>query len=224
MARSLRAGSLRHRIEIQYPSYAQDQYGAMTPEWKIFATVWAAIEPVSAREFVSAMAEQAKVDARIVIRHLANLTADMLIVHGDQVYDIKGILPDMDSGQKYITMPVSFGIRIDEDDENFGGLLLADGFSYLLQSDHRSHIARPEEFPDSLKLADGFFLLQADNQSHVVLAPEQANVLLLADGSYLLFADAYSKLELQEIENGYLFLAGSDAVLKLSDQSKLMRA
>lgn len=109
------AGRLRHRVTIQYPADARDSFGAPEIDWETFAVVWAAIEPLSAREFVSAQAEQSKVVGRITIRKLAGIDADMRIEHNGEIYNIEGILTDKDSGLEYITIPVSKGVRYQDE-------------------------------------------------------------------------------------------------------------
>lgn len=107
-------GNLRHRVVIQQPVETQDaNTGAVNVSWSTFATVWASIEPLSAREFVAAQAEASKVTARIKIRYRTGVTAKMRIYHAykDLYYNIEGILSDKDSGIEYITMPVSEGLR-----------------------------------------------------------------------------------------------------------------
>jgi SPP1 family predicted phage head-tail adaptor len=109
---TLQSGKLRHRITVQNPVYTQDsQTGAMTPAWQTFKEVWAAIEPLSARDFVAAQAQQSKVVARITIRYLPGITAAMRILHGSNIYVIEGILADKDSGLEYMTLPVSLGVK-----------------------------------------------------------------------------------------------------------------
>ena len=89
----MRAGQLRHRVDIQSRQEAQDPVtGEMVPgPWM---TIWekcpAAIEPVSTREFVNAKATQSEFTARIVIRYRAGVVNSMRILHGDVVYSIKG--------------------------------------------------------------------------------------------------------------------------------------
>lgn len=80
------------------------------PSWSDIATVWAAIEPLSAREFIAASATQSQIDARIVIRYRAGLTPDMRIIHGAKIYNPHGFLADAESGLEYLTIPVSTGV------------------------------------------------------------------------------------------------------------------
>jgi SPP1 family predicted phage head-tail adaptor len=101
-------GKLRHRITLQSLVPTQDAAtGAITSTWVDFATVWASVEPLSAREFIAASATQSKVVARIVIRYLAAVKPSMRAVHGAHSYNIEGVLADRDSGIEYLTLPVS---------------------------------------------------------------------------------------------------------------------
>ena len=99
-------GKLRHRITIQRKEQTQNpNTGAMTTTWVTEATVWAALEPLSAREFVAAQAVQSNVSVRITVRHRPGITAAMRILHEGKVYGITGVLADKDSGREYLTLP-----------------------------------------------------------------------------------------------------------------------
>jgi len=108
----MEAGRLRHRINIERRVNSQDpDTGAITPVWAAFARdVPAAIEPLSAREFLAGQAMQSEVTTRIVIRHRSGLDASMRIKHGKQVYVPAGFLADKDSGVEYVTIPCSLGV------------------------------------------------------------------------------------------------------------------
>ncbi|GAB3282599.1 phage head closure protein [Larkinella harenae] len=109
----LAAGRLRHRITIQRPVYEQDlNTGAMNPViWQEVAKVYAAIEPLSTRDFIAAQAEQSKIIARIIIRYREGITADMRALHNGKIYVFSAPLADKDSGLEYLTIPVSEGVR-----------------------------------------------------------------------------------------------------------------
>lgn len=124
---SFEAGRFRHRVRIEQKVklldsngdvYQDPETGETRDEWVEVATVWAAIEPLSAREFVQSQTMESKVSARIVIRHRDDVNAAMRLVHvrtgrPDVIYNPQGILPDADSGLEYITMPCSTGISAD---------------------------------------------------------------------------------------------------------------
>jgi len=108
---SLEAGRLRHRVSIERIARTQDPVtGAIAETWTEIAKVWAAVEPLSAREFVQSAAGQAEVTARITIRTRDILATDR-IIHRGTVYNIRGVLADKDSGLEYITLPVAAGVN-----------------------------------------------------------------------------------------------------------------
>lgn len=109
----MRAGKLRHRIRIERPGYTQDPItGEIRHEWELVADkVPAAIEPLSAREFIAAQAAQSEVTARIVIRRRDDIDATMRIIHRGRIYNIHGVLPDPKSGLEYLTLPCSEGVN-----------------------------------------------------------------------------------------------------------------
>ena len=121
---SLEAGRLRHRVRIEQLESLLDSNGdvlqdpvtgAISRDWVEVATVWAAIEPLSAREFIQSQATQSQITARMVIRFLDGLNAAMRLVHvrrdmADVIYNPHGFLADKESGLEYLTIPVSTGV------------------------------------------------------------------------------------------------------------------
>jgi SPP1 family predicted phage head-tail adaptor len=114
---ALAAGKLRHRIEIQRPVHSQNpETGADSVTWSTVpgcASVPAAINPLSGREFMAAQAQQSEIVARIVIRAREGLNATMRALHRGKVYQFAGPpLADVDSGLEYFTIPVSEGVIV----------------------------------------------------------------------------------------------------------------
>lgn len=111
----IKAGRLRHRVIIQKKQSTQDlNNGAEIVEWVDVATVWAAIEPLSAREFISAQAIQSLITTKIIMRRRKDIDASMRLYHEStsQTYDIHGELQDKDSGLEYMTLPCSTGVKV----------------------------------------------------------------------------------------------------------------
>lgn len=121
---SIEAGRLRHRIRIESLENLVDTNGETIQDpdtgevaraWVEVATVWAAIEPLSAREFIASQATQSQITARVVIRFREGLSAAMRLVHvrrnmADVIYNPHGFLADKESGLEYMTIPVSAGV------------------------------------------------------------------------------------------------------------------
>lgn len=110
----MRAGDLRHPIEIQQLTAVRDpssgEFGE--PAWQLFANTWASVEPLSAKDLIAAQAAQSEANARIVIRYRTDILPTMRIIHRGQVYSIEGPpLEDAKSGLEYLTILVSKGVR-----------------------------------------------------------------------------------------------------------------
>lgn len=88
----MRAGELRHRVTIQQKTFSRDSYGGETITWTDVATVWAAVEPISGREYFTAQQTQAEVTTRIRIRHRAGITPVMRVLWGTRLYDIISVI------------------------------------------------------------------------------------------------------------------------------------
>ena len=108
---TIEAGKLRHRVQIQRQVVAQNSSGDVTVTWATLATVWASIEPLSAREFVQSASDQNKIVARVTVRYRSGIEPSMRVAHGQKLYNITGVLADKDSGLEYLTLPVSAGVN-----------------------------------------------------------------------------------------------------------------
>lgn len=85
----MKAGDLRHRITVQYPVEAQDSAGQPIATWKDLFTCWAAIEPISGREFT--MTQQTGTEAQIRIRIRARpvkLSGKMRVLFGTRIFEL----------------------------------------------------------------------------------------------------------------------------------------
>lgn len=110
----MKAGDLRHPIEIQHLTAVRDpgtgEFG--DPAWSKFSDTWASVEPLSAKDLIAAQAAQSEATARMVIRYRPDILPTMRIVHRGQVYSIEGPpLEDDKSGQEYLTILVSKGVK-----------------------------------------------------------------------------------------------------------------
>ena len=93
---SMRIGRLRHRIVIQQPpdvnQAPQDEYGAETPAWTTFATVWASVEPLQGRERLASQEVQAEVSHRMRLRHLEGLSSRMRVSFDGRIFGITDVI------------------------------------------------------------------------------------------------------------------------------------
>jgi SPP1 family predicted phage head-tail adaptor len=108
---SLPAGKLRHRVAFEALIRYIDTAGDTVEDWVQQFECWAAVEPVSAREFVASQSLQSQVVARVTVRYRSDIEATMRIRHRGQLFNIEGQLPDKVSGLEYLTLAVSAGVN-----------------------------------------------------------------------------------------------------------------
>lgn len=88
----MKAGTLRERITIQTSTVTTDANGISTEAWTTFSTVFAAVEPLTMREYLSAAATDSKIDTRFVIRYLTGVLPTMRILYNSKYYNIISII------------------------------------------------------------------------------------------------------------------------------------
>lgn len=88
----MRGGTLRHVITIRQRATRQNEIGEQTSGWSDVATVRAWVQDLSGRELLAAQATQNPVNAKILIRHRADITPAMQIVFGAVTFNIDAVL------------------------------------------------------------------------------------------------------------------------------------
>jgi len=84
---------LRHRVTFQKPGGAvKNAMGEDVPVYADFATVWAAVEPLTGREYAEAQKIRADTTYRVTTRYIAGITPEMRIVHRDKTLNIASVL------------------------------------------------------------------------------------------------------------------------------------
>lgn len=87
-------GKLRHRVKVyDKGTITRNGTGEEIPAYDaLVATVWAAVEPLSGREFIEATQVQADVTFRIRVRHRSDIRPEMRVVEGAHTYQIESVL------------------------------------------------------------------------------------------------------------------------------------
>lgn len=93
----MRAGRLRHRVELLRPQITRDALGAAVTEWVPADTVWAGVEPLVGRELHAARQEHSEISVRVVMRYRADVAADWRLRRGAETMELVAppINPDM---------------------------------------------------------------------------------------------------------------------------------
>lgn len=87
----MRAGLLRKRMTIQTGARVSDGQGGVTVTWSDVATVWGSLDGLKTDERINALAVQATLTHKIVIRYYPNLTPRHRVKVGTRVFNIIGV-------------------------------------------------------------------------------------------------------------------------------------
>lgn len=88
----MKIGALRHRVTIQTKTVTIDSYGGESITWTDYLTVWAAVEPLTGREFLEGRRLDNMIGHRIRIRYRAGLDPSMRVSWGSRVFDIESVI------------------------------------------------------------------------------------------------------------------------------------
>lgn len=112
---SVKAGTLRHRVLLENRTVARDPLGGEIVTWVPVATlkgdgkVWANVRFQSGMEALRAETIVATRRASIQILFRSDLAPTARATYGGQVYDIKSVLPDPDTGRDYLFLACEAG-------------------------------------------------------------------------------------------------------------------
>ncbi len=85
-------GKLRQRIIIQQKTDTPDGQGGCDSTWSTFATRWARVKPVSAKERSFAKKLEHNITHIVTIRHLSGVLTNMRVLHDSRILQIHGVL------------------------------------------------------------------------------------------------------------------------------------
>lgn len=88
----MRAGLLRHRIELQKLVTTENEWGDPVKEWRTIATVWALVEALGGRLYFEAQQTVAQSDHRMIIRYRPDVEPGMRVLHGGKSLEIQAVL------------------------------------------------------------------------------------------------------------------------------------
>ena len=82
--KTISAGALRHRVELQSPIETADTGGSATTTWQTIATVWASVVPTRGTETIIADGEVGRTFYDVTIRHRSDIGTDHRIAHDNR--------------------------------------------------------------------------------------------------------------------------------------------
>ena len=89
----MRAGALKHYITFERPhKRTTNARGGNVKNWETHASMWASMEPLSAREYFETFQMEAEVSTRFIVRYRTDLNTHMRIRYGTRYFKIVGRL------------------------------------------------------------------------------------------------------------------------------------
>lgn len=88
----IRAGELRHRIQLVKPTLVQDASGGIEEDQaSVTATVWASVEALTGRELYAAQQKVSEVTHKITIRYMSGITAKLNVRFDNREFQIEAV-------------------------------------------------------------------------------------------------------------------------------------
>jgi SPP1 family predicted phage head-tail adaptor len=88
----IRPGELKERVVIQASTESRNALGETTLSWSEYASRWASVEGVSAREALMNGKQEVNVTHRVKMRYVDGLTQNMRILWRGKTLDIVSLL------------------------------------------------------------------------------------------------------------------------------------
>ena len=88
----MKAGQLDQRVTVERFSRTEDELGQPIETWAPLFTCWAAVEPLTGREYIAAQAAVSEVTARIRMRFRPWMTAQDRVIHNGTIYMIESLI------------------------------------------------------------------------------------------------------------------------------------
>ena len=105
---------LCHRVTIQhYIAGGRDEDGfPIEGSWQEYKQLWAKVTPLSAKDLISAQADQSEVVARMKIRYREDITTKMQVIWKGRTFSIQSqALDDNETGNIYCTFLLGQGLE-----------------------------------------------------------------------------------------------------------------
>jgi len=84
----MNSGDLRHRVELQQRVKSRNAVGEETYTWFTYATVWAAVEPLTGRELYEAQQISAEVTVRVRVRYLKSMSTEHRVLFDSRGFNV----------------------------------------------------------------------------------------------------------------------------------------
>lgn len=98
------AGARDKRVTIQEKTITKDNIGNQVEVWHDITTVWAAIQPLSGREYWAARQVNAETTTKVTILYRRGVTAEHRILYGSRVLEILEVVNPLEGNAELVLM------------------------------------------------------------------------------------------------------------------------
>lgn len=88
----MKAGDLDQRVKIERLVEGVDEIGQPVTDWLPIVSTWAAVEPLTGREYLAAAAIQSEVTTRVRLRYRPGITSADRVAHEGRIYGITSVI------------------------------------------------------------------------------------------------------------------------------------
>ncbi|MDP2768359.1 MAG: phage head closure protein [Giesbergeria sp.] len=99
----MKAGQLDQRVTVERFTSTEDELGQPIETWAPLFTCWAAVEPLTGREYLAAAAAVSEVTAKIRMRFRPWMTSQDRVIHDGTIYQIESLI-DVRSGNRELVL------------------------------------------------------------------------------------------------------------------------
>lgn len=99
----MRTGQLSHKVYLQQPCRIANSFGEPVVTWITFATVWAAIEPLSGRDAILAQQSSSPHTYKMTIRYMRGVNGSHRILYGTRIFEINSVI-NLEEKNTYLEM------------------------------------------------------------------------------------------------------------------------
>ena len=105
----MKAGALDQRISVERFTSTEDELGQPIEAWAPLFTCWAAVEPLTGREYIAAQAAVSEVTAKIRMRFRPWMTAQDRVIHDGTIYNIVSVIDVRSENRELVLMCKAVG-------------------------------------------------------------------------------------------------------------------
>lgn len=99
----IQAGKLNKRVTLRMPTDSRDAtYGSVTQSWADVATVWAAIEPMTGREYNAAQMRADDTSVKVTMRKRDDFGVKGRVVYGSRVFEPVSVVDPLERGESMV--------------------------------------------------------------------------------------------------------------------------